>query len=421
MNSAKNTVVAILLLGVSYGVYQVINAPEGSDPLGGLIRFSSGAGTTEPAAGEPASAADDWNAAARPAAPPVPDLKQIATLESGAGRSPSGFEGLAPPPVAGAGFSAEPLTGPVQPPTLPPALPSLSASHPVPDRGTASISNGLSPVTREPESAAVLSAPAASGGMVQSPAAAMPGSSPLAAGVGDDTAHATVRAVPPGNSYAATPPVPLESLWPTVNQLASSGNFRGALERLTPYHERTSADAAGRGQLNEWLDALAAKVVYSTEHHLRPAPYVVQAGDTLDSIAQAWRVPAQLVYNVNRQQIANPTALQPGTEFKAIPGPFRAVAMTSSQELTLYADGLYAGRFRITSGVGQIPQGTWRVKSRQAFGHASGDFCLELDAPGLVLCASGSPTVAPTALTFSPTDAEELFGILSVDSEITVR
>ena len=54
---------------------------------------------------------------------------------------------------------------------------------------------------------------------------------------------------------------------------------------------------------------MAAKVIYSREHLLENA-YLVQAGDTLDSIADRYGVPALLLARING--IRDPQNLSPG-------------------------------------------------------------------------------------------------------------
>lgn len=107
---------------------------------------------------------------------------------------------------------------------------------------------------------------------------------------------------------------------------------------LHPEHER---------QVTELLDQLAGTVVYSRQSLLEP-PYVVRPGDTLQSIAQQYEVPPELIANING--IRDPRGVQPGQELKIVRGPFHAVVHLSDYELTLMLGELYAGRFAITVG-----------------------------------------------------------------------
>lgn len=137
--------------------------------------------------------------------------------------------------------------------------------------------------------------------------------------------------------------------WQGINELASVGNAREALAKLSEhYNDNLPQDQ--RMQMLSWLDILAGKVIYSTEHQLNSQPHVVTQNETLEMIAQAWNVPAQLIYNVNQSKIGDPAMLVPGTELKVIPGPFNAIVNLERQELTLFLNGMYAGRFPIELG-----------------------------------------------------------------------
>ena len=101
-------------------------------------------------------------------------------------------------------------------------------------------------------------------------------------------------------------------------------------------------------QLSELLSQLAGTVIYSRQHLLERA-YVVQYGDTLEKIGQAYNVPWQLLAKING--ISSPNDVRPGQELKVVRGPFNAIVDLGRYELVLILDGRYAGRFPI--GVGR--------------------------------------------------------------------
>lgn len=392
MHSAKNTVVAILLLGVSYGVYQVINAPMGGDPLAGLMRMS-GDGQ---AAAQPASPVDDeadWNTAALPPPPSsFPPLSAGQTLDE------PGPDGLSPTPK-------------------PQPAPSLHPTIPLLDEPPAGLSEAKFAIPPE-------SSPGVPG-LTPPPPFKTPGDDrPGQASAEPDRAN---FAVPPaGGSSMMTPAAPvastIDATWPEAEKQVAAGNFRGALELLTPWHEKTAATDPARARLNQWLDALAGKVVYSVEHHLDPLPYIVKPGDTLDSIAQSWSVPQQLVYNVNQQKIPNPMALVPGTELKQVRGPFNAVVHAGQRELTLYVNGLYAGRFAMSGDApATLTSGSWQIADKKEAGHSCGPYCLQLGQSGLALHAADATSSAAGGIAFQTADAKDLFNILTVGSTVSVR
>lgn len=395
MSSAKNTVVAILLLGVSYGVYQVINAPEGPDPLAGLVQIGTGNPVTGDASGAKGeAAADDWNAASPPA--PLPALPSPAGSTAGL----AGSGGLNVPPLQPSASGGQQGLSPFSSPgSLNEPLPPANGLTPVPPSGAAFPAVGGNANNQ--------GLPGSPGGLQSPPSA--PGD--------------TVKLSPQlGDQFTGTrPPVPLVSIWSEVQKLTDEGKFAEALNRLSPYHRQVPPTDPERSRLNDWLDALAAKVIYSSEHHFRPEPYEVRAGDTLEALSGAWNIPQQLIYNVNRDQLPDPMALQPGTKLKYLKGPFRGELDSSRSELTLYADGMYAGRFPLAGAVSLTP-GTYRVLNKVATGHACGDFCLVLDPAGMAtISAAGGSAPSQAAATFAATDAEDLFGILSIQSEIVVR
>ena len=64
-----------------------------------------------------------------------------------------------------------------------------------------------------------------------------------------------------------------ETVWPTANMLVDEGKFRKTLQLLTHFHNQPDLNGPQRQRLNEWLDGLARKVVFSNEHHLT-TPYI---------------------------------------------------------------------------------------------------------------------------------------------------
>jgi hypothetical protein len=111
-------------------------------------------------------------------------------------------------------------------------------------------------------------------------------------------------------------------------------------------------------QITTLLDQLAGTVVYSRQHHLEP-PYVTQSGDTIDRIAQRYNVPWQLLARINglmppgasnADSAAKDQPLPVGRVLKVIRGPFDAVVHLDRRELTLMVGSRYAGRFAIGIG-----------------------------------------------------------------------
>ncbi len=242
------------------------------------------------------------------------------------------------------------------------------------------------------------------------------------------------------DSLSQTPPsINLEAAWKEVDRLVADKKFRPALGLLTRYYRQSDLTEAQRKRLHEWLDALAGKVIYSSEHHFQEKPYIIRSGETLNQIAGRWNVPAQVVYNINRQQIGDNTSIVAGTELKVINGPFHAEVDLSSKTLTLFLKNLYAGRFPIRVGIsGEARPGQYRVVAKSAQGHTwrdadGNDFPPESSENGYgpywigltgSLCLHAIDDYTPEAhagcIGLREEDARDIFGILINGSELTI-
>ena len=131
---------------------------------------------------------------------------------------------------------------------------------------------------------------------------------------------------------------------------------------------------------------MAAKVIYSREHLLE-SPYLVQAGDTLDTISDRYQVPALLLARING--IRNPQNLPPGKELKVLKGPFSAQISTDRSEMTLMLADRYAGRFSVVlnSDLSRAT-GIWKVREKGP----------STAAAGSVRAGSGSSWATPAAI-----------------------
>src|SRR5208337_4944054 len=115
-------------------------------------------------------------------------------------------------------------------------------------------------------------------------------------------------------------------------------------------------------EVTQILDQMAAKVIYSREHWLESA-YLVQAGDTLESISDRCQVPALLLARING--IRNPQNLPPGKELKVLKGPFSAQINTDRSEMTLMLADRYAGRFSVVLNNDlSHATGIWKVREK---------------------------------------------------------
>jgi LysM repeat protein len=220
--------------------------------------------------------------------------------------------------------------------------------------------------------------------------------------------------------------------------------LKQAHQLLSKWHGNETLSPADSEKVETLLGQLAGTVIYSTEHQLEPAR-VVKQGETLDTIAKEYNVPAPLLAKING--VPSPDQLRVGQELKVVRGPFSAVVDLHRSEVTLMVDERYAGKFRVTvPPEAGLTDGQW-VVDQKIVGPAStanpGAYATTpVPADRTIIlrnAASGAgPTASPTlliasgpapaglapsppALRVTPQDAEELADILSVGSRVTLR
>jgi len=388
VNTVKSAAVIVVLLVVLYGVYVALNKPDFFSP--------------------PPAPAD--------VAPPLVEF----------GPTDPGPPHTVTPPLA----SGPPATSPAdstqrsvrggefQPSTDPASLPpptSLPSTAPPPDP-TASAGADLRRSNFE--------TPAATTTGSQAP--------PLDASA---AAPPPAASAPPAN-YAALTAYSLKRDFQEAEQLVADGKYRAALAKLSPYYNSADLTSADRGQLLAWLDALAAKVIYSREH-LLAAPYIVNKSQTLYDIANEYKVSWLVLHSINRQ-VRDPMVLVQGTELKIVPGPFRAEVNLATSELTLFLGELYAGRFPFTIGDQPPRPGTYQVHDKrrdQTFygldgrvipgndpANPYGGYWIHLGGEVAIHGSAISGGAQPLGcISLSPKDAQDVNAILSLGSEVTIR
>ncbi|MFO0902629.1 MAG: LysM peptidoglycan-binding domain-containing protein [Pirellulales bacterium] len=338
---------------------------------------------------------------------PIPDLKQPSDDAAAAAATPFANESPgvpAPMPPDGSSFTSAPAgVDPAETEPTPEATPTPEGSP-----------STEAPATPEDRSSF-------NGGETAAPDAATPSDSA-------STPREGVRFDPKEAVFQRS--------WKEAQQELALDRPKQALLILSMLYADPRLNVQERKALHDALDPLAAQVIYSPEH-LLDQPYEVRKGDTLPSIAEKYRVPWQLLANING--VKDPTFLLPGTKLKVMRGPFKAEVDLTAQELILYWNQLYAGRFPISTGVEPPPApGEFEVKTKSPgrdytgangpaipAGDASnpyGNVFLDL---GRNLAIHGSATTegGSTAgcISLSPRDAEDVYGILSVGSTVIIR
>jgi LysM repeat protein len=225
-----------------------------------------------------------------------------------------------------------------------------------------------------------------------------------------------------------------EATWKTAREQVAQEKHREALLALTPFYNDPAIPAKKHQELVGWLDALAAKVIYSTEHLMEPA-HEVGRSETLYQIADKYRVPFTLLKNING--VRDPEVLLPGSKLKVLSGPFQADISLSRQEITVFVQKLYAGRFTFTLGNEPAPPGEYLVQAKEPakqFSSAQGPIGpkdprnpyggIYIDL-GNGVAMHGSPGEAYADSRFgciqlAPRDAEDLMAILSKDESTVI-
>ena len=214
-------------------------------------------------------------------------------------------------------------------------------------------------------------------------------------------------------------PEALTAIWPQVELLVNEGNYRLALRQLSSFYSNAGLmSEVDQQKLYDWLDSLAAKVIYSNEHHLRSLPYIIQPKDSLQSLASRWQIPTDLIYFVNRAKIPDRETLQPGNELKMINGAFDAEIDTTTGTMTLFWKQLYAGRFKVHIDPAAKPSpGEFRVVTKSIEPINYGPYHVGLDnGLGLHAMANGSAT----SIGLNDQQAQEVFAILSESSIVRI-
>lgn len=450
MNTLKPLMIVAVLAGIGYGVYVRLNrgnnAPppvaEGWDsaPSVQMPDQTSDAPWSQPATGEPGSPPAQMPPGAAAAAPAGGQAPPF-------GQQP-GQPGQAPPfesPAPAAANPAPPFTPPAGGNEAPPFASGGGPADPtnLPPEGPPPAANPAAP-------------PAASPGDYPAPpvAATPPGpnapvNDPYAdsydAGATNPYDTPAAESTPPAAEQApagASPPADAGGFavaFDAAQRQLEGGQLAEALRQLSQWYDRSELTPQQQQQLNQLLDQVAGTVVYSTRSLTEP-PYEVQPGERLQDIGDKYNVPWELLAKING--IDDPASLRPGERLKVVRGPFQAVVNLEKRELTLFAaEGLYAGRFQVGIGTEHPPQeGTFPVAEKVVnpvyYGRERAIGADDADNPlgerwiglggGVGIHGTNNPqnigrTDLPGSISLGERDAADVFDILSVGSQVTIR
>jgi LysM repeat protein len=447
--------------------------------------WSAAAPPTAPEIGPSANATAPTSAAELPPVPTIPAMPDLPDSSADAAAvspmvpaaaAPAGLPASIPTAQYGGSSLTPPdgISGRV--PSLGTTTPNLAASQPTPPAPALSMTPPampappeLSPNNSSVESGlvavdAALTAPAAAPPAIpMAPAAATTPALPAVMPAAPSAPPASNQAINDDNRYgednqssattqAASAKVGVSSFdagWPVIQAALERGELARAHLLLSQWYEDPSLTPAESQQVETLLGQLAGSVVYSNEHQLEPA-YVVQPGETLETIAQKYNVPWQLLAKINGIPAAN--QVQPGQQLKVVRGPFSAVIELGRSQLTVMLDGRYAGKFPIDVTPGaSLPEGQWVVQDKPAapmpqtspYAAALPSVARSLqlrnasatDAnPGVPLTIGSAPAsglggmsplgstqATPYLVKVAPADANELVDILSIGSRVVIQ
>jgi hypothetical protein len=167
----------------------------------------------------------------------------------------------------------------------------------------------------------------------------------------------TQNVLPPTNPLDSVLQSKFAAFMEAVHKKLDEGKLAEAQLALSTLYGNPDLPADQSKQITALLDQLAGTVIYSRNHYLEP-PYVTQPGDTLDKVSQQYSVPWQLLARINglmppgtESEVTKDQPLPSGMELKVVRGPFEAKIRLDTHELVLMVQNRYAGRFPI--GVGQ--------------------------------------------------------------------
>ncbi|MCC6510674.1 MAG: L,D-transpeptidase family protein [Pirellulaceae bacterium] len=486
MQTIKTAVVVVLLLGVCYGAYVALNAPEPtlppglaewnenemglsvedgamveippltqSNPNGGLDSLAPPSIVPPPPANDFASTTlgtlpETPGTSSPPnlSLPGAPNAKAEdpndpnSKLSSGLGNDIPKIPDLELPPEQEG--NTVPIPGVLMsenkaPAASMPPLPGFSGDIPVTTSGpSASGLPGMPELPGAQDLSGTLSGSLAAQGSnspgagdafpsvgLLPPGAATPGSSAGSSG----TAGASA-APKTGQTYAAAR---TESL-----KMANDGKLREALAKMSPYFNHIEMTREEHLDLIDLLDALAGEVIYS-KRHLLESRFVVAPGDTLESIANKYRISPEALASINR--MGDSRVVLAGMEMKVVNGPFRAEVNLTRGELTLFLGELYAGRFPVSVGNQPTPsEGSFTIIERRrdhSYVGTDSKFMAATDPRnpyggywmhlGNDVCIHGSAANPVPELenagciSLAPLDAREVYTLLTQGSAITIK
>jgi hypothetical protein len=479
MQTIKTSVVVVMLLAAIYGVYVALNDPGVEIPASLLQEMEGSLGPgmdlqpdfddgpfqvpgSGPSVGR---ASKENNPKTRSSGPSGSVANPIYQTSPGANAPPArltGFPPLDPPDSSDATTSLDrldPTEGAAAGPSAANSRSVSGNSTSAPQGTSAAVLPSIAPPASQPAGLG-LSLPDAHGKDVStvrdltapkleqaSPANSLPSTPASGAGsVESLSPNALVSGVADtGEANGAEPGLPnstttrsFENAKRMALEQIQRGQLKEALATLSLFYRAPELTHPQQAQLMDSLDFLAGEVIYSRKHYLEKTPHVVIQGETMDSIARSYKVPADILSRING--ITDPLHLLPDTRLKVLSGPFRAEVDLERSELTMFLGELYAGRFPVSFGKDMAirPKScvvVEKLKDRNYYGlggaaidgrdpaNPYGGIWIDL---GEGLCLHGSPqnpsggSDQMGCISLSPIDAADIFGMLDRGSKVEI-
>ena len=144
----------------------------------------------------------------------------------------------------------------------------------------------------------------------------------------------------------------------TIDSLLNEDDYLTAHSELSKIYWH---DVEYRPLIKQRIEDTARSIYAAKQpHYVRP--YVIQPGDTLQAIAQKYKVPWKYLASLNR---VDERKIRAGAKLKVNKGPFSALVDLSDFELTIHAHGYFVHRYTVGIGKqGTSPQGRFVVKQK---------------------------------------------------------
>ncbi len=436
MNSLKTTVVCIVLIGVLYGVYQVLNGPfpnEGEGIELSELDIVTGGVDENGEAYQPGAGSSSLGVMGEGYGEYVP---QPPLLSETTTPSPTG-EG--PVAVDVAELNSAPIA--VDPNSLSPTIESPGLNGPgvngpgVNEGDSTAIppyNENKSPYEYTPGDYENTDAPQTTLGNSN------PYSSPYDYDSSNVTTEGEIQGTPngqlvsdrtvseysPNNEPYSQTPLDLSTAWDSILLQVDRGDFTGALRTLSPYYNDATVPMAKKDDVLVWLKALALKVIYSDEPNL-VQHHIVQSNESLDQIAFDHQVTPNLLRNINRRQFTRSDNVLPGAELKMVNGPFRAEVNLTRNKLTIFLGEMFAGEFDIQTGVQPAPApGRFAVQKKLGDGiygsSANGDYQILFGGGYSIGASNPNNSGMAGCIKLNPSDAKSVYDLLISNAEINI-